>query len=135
MKVVVLGPGPVSIVQSECEGGGRLTEVEEELGEDVNSKETVGGKVLVRETHDDEENGQDAETTKLDSLATDGIDGSDGNPVSGNGTSKDNNDVTDGSVVEVLVDVGGILGRVANDLENGTVVQGETVKGHIEAEP
>lgn len=122
------------MVQSECECR-KLTKVEEELGEDVDGKEAVGGKFLVRETHDDEENGQDAETTKLDSLAANGIDGSDRNPVSGNGTSKDDDDVTHGSVVEVLVDVGGILGRVANDLENGTVVQRETIKGHIEGEP
>lgn len=91
--------------------------------------------MLVSETHDDEENGQDSKTAQLNSLAADSINSSNRDPVSRNSTGKNDNDVADSGVVQELVDIVGILGRVPNDLENGTVIQRETIKGHIEAEP
>lgn len=91
--------------------------------------------MVVGETHDDEEDGQDGETTHLNGLAAESVNGSDGNPVSGDGTGKDNDNVADGSVVQEVVDIGVALGGVANDLEDGGVVQGETVEGNVEAEP
>lgn len=112
-----------------------LTKVEEELSDDVDSKEAVGAQLVVGETHDDEEDGQDSEATKLDGLTAQSINGSDRNPVSRDGTSEDNDNVTNGGVVQVLVDGGGVLGRVANDAQNGAVVEGETIKGYIKAEP
>jgi hypothetical protein len=66
------------------EGCGVGTKVEEELGQDVDGEQTVLGvnrDIVVSETHDTEQNGKDDETHELDSLATKGIDGSDGNPV------------------------------------------------------
>lgn len=112
-----------------------LTKVEEELGDNVDSKEAVGAQLVVGETHNNEEDGQDSEATKLDGLTAQSINGSNGNPVSRDGTSEDNDNVTNSGVVQVLVDGGGVLGRVANDVQDGTVVEGETIKGDIEAEP
>lgn len=112
-----------------------LTKVEEELGNDIDGKEAVGAQLVVGETHNDEENGQDSEATKLNGLTAQSINGSNRNPVSRDGTSEDNDDVTNSSVVQVLVDVADVLGRVANDVQDGTVVQRETIKGDIKAEP
>lgn len=112
-----------------------LTEVEEELSKNINSKETVGGNVLVGETHDNEKDSKDDETHELNSLSANSINCGDGNPVSGDGTTENNDDVTNSSVVEVLVDVVGVLSRVANNAENGSVVQRETIEGHIKRKP
>lgn len=112
-----------------------LTEVEEKLRQNVDGKKTIGRELVVSKTHNDEKNGKNAEAHQLDSLSADSINSRDGNPVSRNSTSEHNNDVTNSGVVQVLVDVVGILGRVTNDLENGTVVQRKTIKGHVESEP
>lgn len=88
-----------------------------------------------RRTTYNEENSKNTEATKLNSLATKGINGSDGNPVARDSTSKDNDDVADSGVVQELVDVVGILGGVTDDLEDSTVVQAEAIKGHIKTEP
>lgn len=88
-----------------------------------------------RRTTYNEENSKNEEAAKLDSLAAKGINSSDGDPVARDSTSKDDNDVADSGVVQELVDVVGILGGVSDDLENGTVVQTETIKGHIKTEP
>lgn len=119
------------------EGGGVGAKVEEELGNDVDGEEAVGGELVEGEAHDDEENGQDDEATHLDGLAANGVNGGDGDPVARDGTGEDNDDVADGGVVEELVDVGDGVARggETDGLENGTVVQGETVKGNVKAEP
>lgn len=112
-----------------------LTKVEEELSKDVDGKEAVGADVVVGETHDDEEDGQDGKATKLDRLAAEDVNSGNGNPVSRNGAGEDDDDVSNGGVVQVTVDIVDALGGVANDIENGAVVQGEAVEGDIEAEP
>lgn len=115
----------------------RLTKVEEELGKDVDSQQAVGGDVVVSETHYDEQNGEDDETTELDGLAANGVNGGDRDPVSGHSTSQDNDQVTNGGVVQELVDAGDRLaaGGETNGLQNLSVVQGETVEGDIKTEP
>jgi hypothetical protein len=114
-----------------------LTKVEEELGKDVNSQQAVGGQVEVGETHDSEQDGQDDETAELDGLAANGVNGSNRDPVSRDGTGQNDNQVTNGGVVEELVDVadGLAAGGETNDLENLSIVQGETVESDIQAEP
>ena len=92
------------------EGGRVGSEVEEELGENVDGQQSVGGELVVRKTHDDEENGKDGETTQLDGLAADCVDGRYGDPVTGDGTGEHNDQVTNGRVVEVLVSRGGASG-------------------------
>jgi len=115
------------------ESGGVWTEVEEELGKDVAGKETVSSNDVVTETHDTEDDGEDGETHQLNWLTTDSVDKSDGDPVTWNGTSADNDNVTDSGVVEDLVDVSST--RVADSLKNDSVVEGDTVESNIEEEP
>ena len=110
-----------------------LTKVEEELGEDVASKETVRANLVVTETHDAEDDGEQDETHELDGLATDGVDKRNSDPVTGDGTSTDDDDVTNGSAVENLVHVGATA--VANSGENDRAVETETVVGNVEEEP
>jgi hypothetical protein len=55
------------------------------------------------EAHDAEHDCQDDESHQLDWLATDRVDCSDGDPVTGNGTGADEDEVTDGDVVEDFV--------------------------------
>lgn len=60
---------------------------------------------LIGETDDDEEDGQHNEAQQLDRLTAECINRSDGNPVSRDGTSTDQNQVARGGTVEVFVDV------------------------------
>lgn len=115
----------------------RLTKVEEELSKDINSQQAVGRDVVVSKTHDDEQNGEDDEATKLDSFAAKGVDGGDRDPVPWHSTSQNNNQVTNSGIVQELVHVGDGLaaGGETNGLENLSVVQRETVESDIEAEP
>ncbi len=117
------------------EGGAVRSEVEEELGNDVETEETVGGELVVGETHGDEEDGQDTETHELDGLAADGVDGGDRDPVAGDGTSEDDDQVTDGGVVQELVGAVGTAGGVTDGSQDGGVVERETVVGDIEEAP
>lgn len=83
----------------------------------------MGGDVVVRKTHDNKQYGQNGETAQLNGLASNRINSGDRHPVAWYRTSKNNNDVTDGGVVQVLVHVVGVLGRVTNDAKNGRIVQ------------
>ena len=109
------------------------TEVEEELSDNVASKETVCANLVVTETHDAEDDCEDGETHQLDWLTTDSVDKSDGNPVTWNGTSTDDDDVTDSRPVEDLVNV--VSTGVTDSLKDDSVVEGDTVEGNIEEEP
>ena len=82
---------------------GRLTEVEEELDEDVESEFVVASEMLEVETPDDEEDGEDDESAELNRLASDGINECYCSPISGNGTSSNENAVSGSEVVEDLV--------------------------------
>jgi hypothetical protein len=117
------------------EGGGVGAEVEEELGQHVDGEKAVGGDVVISETHDDEEDGEDGEAHELDGLAADDIDSGHGEPVTGHGTSEHDDQVTDGSIVEVLVGGGSTGGRVTDDGQDGGVVERQTVVGNIEEAP
>ena len=117
------------------EGGAVGSEVEEELGNDVETEETVGGELVVGETHGNEEDGQHTETHELNGLAADGVDGGDRDPVAGDGTSEDDDQVTDGGVVQELVGGVGTAGGVTDGSQDGGVVERETVVGDIEEAP
>lgn len=119
------------------EGGCVGAKVEEELSNDVDGEEAVGGKLVVSKAHDNEEDGEDDETSHLDRLAAESINGGNRDPVARDGTSQDDDDVADSGVVEKLVDVLDVArrGRVADSLKNGTVVQGQTVESDIKTEP
>lgn len=117
------------------ERGGVGAKVEEELGEDEDGKQSVGREVLVGEAHDHEEDGEDAEAHELDRLAADDVDGKDGDPVTRDGAGKDDDHVADGGIVEDLVRVLGTGGGVADDVQDGGVVERDTVVGDVEEAP
>ena len=117
------------------EGGGVGAEIEEELGEHEDGEQSVRRKVLVGETHDHEEDGEDAEAHELNRLAAKDVDGEDGDPVAGDGTGEDDDHVADSGVVEDLVGVLGAGGGVADDFEDGGVVERDTIVGNIKEAP
>lgn len=109
------------------------SEVEEELSQDVAGEETARADLVVGETHDAEEDGQDDEAHELDWLAANSVNESDGHPVTWDGTSADQDDVTNGNVVEELVGVDTLA--VTDSLKDGRVVETDTVESNIEQEP
>ena len=115
------------------EGGGVRAEVEEELGEDVEGQERVFTKLVVGEADDAEENGEDCKASKLDGLAANGIDSSNGDPVAGDGTRADDDQITDGRVAEDFVHV--TSSSIADGSQNDGVVETKTVVGNVEEEP
>lgn len=115
------------------EGGGVGAEVEEELAENVDSKLAVSTNNIVTETEDAEEDGEKSETHELDRLATDGVDKGNSDPVTGDGTSADDDQVTDSSVVVGLVHIG--TTSVTDGSKNDRVVERDTVESNIEEEP
>ena len=133
------------------EGGGVGAEVEEELSDNVASEETLFSDLVVScemvrsllfdigrieqltETHDTEHDGQNDETTELNRLAADSINGCNGDPVTGDSASADQDQVTDRDVIEDLVN--GVTLGVADLLQNGGVVETDTVESDIEEEP
>lgn len=115
------------------EGGCVGPEVEEELAEHV-EREQCGGAELVECKSDDAEKGREnSESHKLNWLSSDGVDGEDGDPVAWNGAGADQDQISDGVVVQLVVNVG--LGCVPNLRENDRVVQPETIECDIEEEP
>lgn len=99
------------------------TEVEEELRHDIDRQQTVLSEFVVAEAHGDEEDGEDDETAELDGLTADSIDSRNCDPVARNGTSKNDDQVADGRVVENFVGVLGVRRRVADRGQDGSVVQ------------
>lgn len=91
-------------------------------------------RVSVRTEADDaEEYSKDAEAGKLDRLASNGVDGGDGDPVSWNRTSTDKDDVANTDPPKHLVDR--VALGVADGGKDGRVVQADSVVGHVEEEP
>ena len=84
-------------------GGCIWSEVEEELSKNVEGQEATLAQLVVGESNDTEENGEDGESHKLDRFATDGVDGGHSNPIARNGPGADDDQVSDGSVVEDVV--------------------------------
>lgn len=90
-----------------------------------------------RHTHDDEEDGKDAETHELDGLATPGIDEEEGNPISRNKAGNGENKVSNTNVVESFVDIergvcGGSTTTEVNGSQDDRAVETETIKGDLE---
>jgi len=113
--------------------GSVLTEVEEELDENVQSELVVACEVLEVETPNDEEDCEDDETSKLNGLASNGINKRYSGPVTRDCSSSDENTVSGSKVVENLVD--GWTGTVPDGSENGSTVQSETIESNIKEEP
>lgn len=82
-----------------------LTKVEEELRKNVQRKQRLAVKLVIREADDAENDCEDAETHELDRLTADGVDSGYSNPVTWNSTSACDYQVSDSLVVEDLVDI------------------------------
>lgn len=129
--------GPVSCGEALAgndESGGVGAEVEEELGEHEAGEEAGGADRVVAEAHDAEEDGQKGEAHQLDWLAADGVAEGDCDPVTGNGTGADKDDVADGDVVVIVIDVDGIRTE-ANRSQDSRVVETNTVESNVQEEP
>jgi len=92
------------------EGRGVGAKVLEEVGEAVKEDEGLlssfsASKLVVRETHADESASEHTETHKLDRLASPRVDEQEGDPVSRNETGDGEDQVADGDVVQVVVDL------------------------------
>jgi hypothetical protein len=77
----------------------------------------------------DEENGEHREADELKRLATNGINGSDSKPVSGNGSGTDQDAVTSSDVVELVINSG--TTTVANRRKDRGLVETEAVEGNL----
>jgi hypothetical protein len=64
----------------------------------------IDGSSEPTEAHDAEHDGQNDETAELNGFTTDSVDSSDSDPVTGDGTSTDQDQVANGDSVEDLVD-------------------------------
>ena len=134
--------------------GARLTcgigsEIEEELGNDVQRQQTILAQVIVSKADDDEDDCEHDETHELNWLAADGVDSGNCDPIPRYRTSADDNQVADGASAEHLVDVAA-LGK-SDGGENDGIIEAETlgcllvaalvqsrwayVEGHIKEEP
>ena len=81
----------------------------EEVGQAVEEDEGLGSSVtgsefVVGETHDDESDGENDESHKLDGLASPRVDEEEGNPVPWDETSNGQDQVTNANVPQVGVD-------------------------------
>lgn len=114
-------------------GGHVGTKVAEKLGKNVKGKKTVVAELVVGKTDDAENDSKDDETTNLNGLAADGINGCDRGPVTGDGTSTSKDNVADADIVQVAVNV--VLASITDGTQNDRVVQGKTVVGDIEQKP
>jgi len=111
----------------------------EEVGQAVEEDESLGSsrggdKFVVCETHDDEGASEHAETEKLDRLASPRVDEKEADPVSGDETCNCEDQVTDGNVVQVVVDFersGGCWGSETDGGQDDGGVKPETVESNL----
>ena len=119
-------------------------EVLEEVGEAVEEDERLlvaggRGELVVREAHDDEQTREDREAHELDGLAAPCVDEEEGGVITGDETSSGEDDVADGDVVQVLVDLGGLGESLrrrteTNGLQDDRGVEAETVERNLESQ-
>lgn len=103
--------------------------VEKQLNQDVKSQLTVGCDLVVGKSPDDEKDGKHGEADQLKWFTANGINGSDSEPVSRNGTSANQDTVTGSEIVQLVVDVG--TSTISDSLKNGRRVQTKTIKGNL----
>ncbi|KAH3662001.1 hypothetical protein OGAPHI_006182 [Ogataea philodendri] len=99
----------------------------------VGSRSVSGWVTFTRNNESGEDSGQNEETTDLNWLSSNSVHGSNSEPVTWNGTSANQNQVTSSLVVKGMVNV---LGRCESDGgKNRCSVKTETVVGNIQHEP
>jgi hypothetical protein len=77
-----------------------------------------------------EQDGQHGEANQLQRLAADSINGSNGEPITGDSTGADQDTVTGSKVVELVVD--GVAASVADSLEDSRRIQTKTVECNLD---
>ena len=82
-----------------------LTKVEEELRKNIQRKQSLAIELVKRKADDAENDCEDAETHELDRLTADGVDSGYSKPVTWDSTSARDYQVSDGLVIEDLVDI------------------------------
>lgn len=116
---------------NECGSVG--SEVKEKLNDNVDSEHAVAGHVLEIETPDNEKDSEDTETTDLNGFSANGIDGSNGDPITRDRTGTNEDTVTGSEIVQLVVN--GWSTGVSDSGQNGRVVQTKTVESDIKQEP
>lgn len=82
---------------------------------------------------DAEESCENGESHKLNWLSSDSVHSEDGDPITRNGTSTDQDQISNGVVVQLVVNIGGR--RVANLREDDRVIETETIECDVQQEP
>ena len=122
------------------EGGGVGAKVLEEVCQAVEEDESLGAgrsgdELVICEAHADEKASEHDETHKLDGLASPNVDESEGDPVSGDETGDREDQVPDGDVVQVPVDLEGwVANRWSSETDGGQDdggVETKTVEGDL----
>ena len=85
-----------------------LTKVEEELRKNIQRKQRLAVELVKRKADDAENDCEDSETHELDRLTAEGVDSGYSGPVTWNSTSACDDQVSDGLVVEDLVDIAAV---------------------------
>lgn len=119
------------------EGGRVGAKVLEELGGSEQENEEDDRVVLdlvVGETQDTEKDAGHDETNDLDLDTAETLNGEDGDPVTGDGTQENNDDLTNSGVPDGLESIT-LDGREVDRGQNEGVVETNTVEGDIESEP
>lgn len=84
---------------------------------------------MVGEADDAEEDGEEDETHQLNGFAADGVNGCDGDPVSRNGASANDDQIADRGVAEDVVNVRAAC--IADCGQDDGVVEAQAVEGDI----
>ncbi len=99
------------------------------MGENVQSQQTPLVQLVIGEAYDNEDDGQENEPAHLDRFSADRINGGNSDPVTGNGTGANNDQIADSTAVEDLENVV-TLGESDSRQDDG-IVQTKTIKGDL----
>jgi|TARA_R110002003_G_scaffold52_13_gene4446 hypothetical protein len=89
----------------------------------------MAAEVVVGETPNTKEDGEQDEADELEGLAADGVNSGNGEPVAWNGASANQDAVSCGKVVELVVD--SCAATVPNGLEDSSGIQTETIESNL----
>lgn len=115
------------------EGGRVGPEVREKLAENVKCQQTTGRYLMVRESDDEEKDGQDDETAHLDWPPANGVDCGGRDPVSWYVTGKGKDKIADRCIVGIVVHV--LRRGVSDCAQDGGIVKSQAPKGDVDEEP
>ena len=105
------------------------------MSENIESKErtVVLEERIVGEPDANENDGEHDETHHLDGFTTPSIDESNGDPISWNRTSTDDDKISNCGIVKCFIH--GISFGVADGTQDDGIIETKTIEGHIKGEP